>query len=148
MTDPQRTAAPERSERPDTGEDRCHARGGLPAGVLGRLKADPDQAAERFVPWVSPNPATTACPCEDGSPQGGQQPAPPDPQRERPGRPRELLIRSIQGQSEERLPQLSCHGVADHSHGGGAGWTATPGRCRRSRCVAADTWKGNGLRSR
>src|SRR5215470_13078627 len=49
MTDPQRTAAPERSERPDTGEDRCHARGGLPAGVLGRLKADPDQAAERFV---------------------------------------------------------------------------------------------------
>jgi len=49
MTDPQRTAAPERSERPDTGEDRCHARGGLPASVLGRLKADPDQAAERFV---------------------------------------------------------------------------------------------------
>ena len=49
MTDPQRTAAPERSERPDAGEDRYHARGGLPAGVLGRLKADPDRAAERFV---------------------------------------------------------------------------------------------------
>src|SRR5262245_54184187 len=49
MTGPQPTAAPERSERPDTGEDRYHTRGGLPAGVLGRLKADPDHAAERFV---------------------------------------------------------------------------------------------------
>ena len=29
-----------------------------------------------------------------------------------------------------------------------AGWTAAPGRCRRRRCVAADTGKSNGLRSR
>jgi len=54
MNEPQRTAAPERSKPPDTGEDGNRARAGLQAGLLGRLRADPDHATQRFVLAATP----------------------------------------------------------------------------------------------